>query len=165
MITVKNVSNKDCIQSLKDFIHNNTRITIYLISENDSGITDFDPVELKNILPGVESLLTSDFHGIIEYIQHGLDNNWFRELLEPPKIKVFKFYILMEYLQMKRYRNPGVDPSHQTVIVYHLKEETSHDIHCQIIGSSPFYPSHTDFLKSYKSIVNTFFDYHQGFPS
>lgn len=164
MITIKNVSNKECIESLKDYLNINTRNkTIYLIGENECGITDFDPVELKKTLPKVESLLTSDLHGIIEYIQNGLDNNWFCELLETPEIKIFKFYILMEYLQMIRYNNPGFDPSHQTVIVYHLKDETTHDIHCQIVGSSPLHPSRNDFFKLYKSSVNNFFQYHRGF--
>lgn len=161
MIAIKNVSNLKCIESLKRYLDTETKtITIYLIGENDSGITDFDPVEMKKILPEIESRLTDDFHGIINYIQNGLDNKWFLELLETPETMVFKFYILMEYIQMTRYRNPGINLDHPTIIIYHLKDQQSKDVHCQIVGSAPVHPSHPDFFKFYKSSVRTFMDCH-----
>ena len=161
MITVKNVTNLECIDSLKEYLKTETRQkTIFLIGENHRGVIDIDPVEIEKTFTEVKPSLTSDFHGIIEYIQNGLDNFWFREQLENPSITVFKFYLLMEYLQMIKYRNPGFNPDHQTVIIYHLKYETTHDIHCQIVGSSPFHPNHPDFFKDFRSSINTFLHYH-----
>jgi len=159
MITVKNISNQDCIESLEHYLKTESRkITIHLIGENDYGNVDIDPVEMKKSFPSIIPELILDFHGIIQYIQQSLDDFWFWNNCETSS--VFKFYVLMEYLQMIRYRNPGFNPDHQTVIVYHLKDETTHDIHCQIVGSSPFHPSHPDFFKFFKSSVNTFFQYH-----
>ena len=161
MITVKNVTNLDCIDSLKEYLKTESRQkTIFLIGDNHRGVIDIDPVEMKKKFPEVESRLTSDFHGIIKYIQNGLDNFWLRDQMETPSITIFKFYILMEYLQMIRYRNPGYNPEHQTVIVYHLEDKTTHDMHCQIVGSSPYHPSHPDFFKDFKTSINTFFQYH-----
>lgn len=161
MIAIKNISKEECIESLKRYFDNETKtMTIYLIGEHDSGIIDFDPVDMKKKLSEIESSLTDDFHGIINYIQNGLDKNWFSELLETPEIIVFNYYILMEYLQMLRYRNPGINLDHPTFIIYHLKDQQSKDVHCQIVCSAAVHPSHPDFLKYYKSSITKFLWHH-----
>jgi len=161
MITVKNVPNQDCIESLGHYLKTESRkITIHLIGENDFRNVDIDPGEMKKSFSSTKSDLTLDFHGIIQYIQQSLDDFWFWNNRESQTSSVFKFYVLMEYLQMIQYRNPGFNPDHQTIIVYHLKDETTHDIHCQIVGSLPVHPSHPDFLESFKSSINTFFQCH-----
>ena len=137
MITVKNVTNKECLDSLKNYFNSkNNMKTIYLISDKDRGIIEFDPVEMKTKFPQIKDCLTANLHGVIEFIQNGLDNFWLQRPIDNQILTVFKFYLIMEILQMIRYKNPGFNPDHTTIIVCQLKNEETGDIHPQIIGSS-----------------------------
>jgi len=160
MIAIKNVSNKECIESLNDFFNSDRTFTIYLIGENNVAAYDYDPTVMKKEFPKVESKLTMDLHGIIEHIQKHLDDFWFGNSPKSTAVTLFNFYILMEYLQMIEYRNPGINFDNQTIIVCHLRNDLTKEIHCQIVGSSPLHPSDSKFLETAKLVVNKFFDYH-----
>ena len=149
------------MSDLKNYLDTEIRkITIFLLGEYDSGVLDFDPVETKKSLSQFEHELILDFHGMIEYIQMCLDQYWFGKHIGLRVESVFKYYILMEFIQMKKYRNPGIDFDHSSFIVAHLEDLETKDIHCQLIGSSPTHPSNPNFFETFKSTINAFFGYH-----
>ncbi len=161
MITIKNVSNKECIDLLKNWFHSKNKIkTIYLITDKDRGVIEFDPDEMKKKFTQAEESLTDDLHAIMEYIQNGLDNLWLQKPIDNQSLTVFKLYLIMEVLQMMRYKNPGFNPDHPTIILCQLKNDETGDIHSQIIGSSLYHPSHPNFFNFFKSSINNFFWYH-----
>ena len=164
MITITNASNDECLKSLKNYFKNETRkYSLYLIAENGIATYDYDPAGLKREFKKVETKLMLDLHGIIEDIQEKLDDFWFWPTKKAPEVTLFKFNVLLEYLQMRRYKNPGIDfdnPTTQTIIIYHLENEKTHDIHCQIVGVSALHPTHPDFFDTVKLSVNTFLNHH-----
>ena len=161
MITLKNASNKDCIKSLNDYFDNEKRnFTLCLIGALGFESFDYNPTEMKREFKNVKSKLKLDLHGIMEEINKKLDNHWFWIIKKPKQEAILKLYILMEYLQMKRYNNPGIDFDNQTIIIFHLEDPKTKDIHCQIVGSTPLQPNNSDFIETIKELVNTFLKSH-----
>ena len=161
MITLKNVSKDECIKCLKDHIDNEKRnLTIFVTGEWSTTTFDYTPTGMKNEFKMVESKLTLDLHGIIEEIQMKLERFWWWVFKKPKEETIIKMYILMEYLQMKRYNNPGIDFDNQTIIIFHLEDPQTKDIHCQIVGSTSLQPNNPDFIETIKELVNTFLKSH-----
>ena len=161
MKTLKNVSNKDCIKSLKDYLDDEKRnFSICLIGELGYETFDFNPTEMKKEFKKVKSKLKFDLHEILEDINDKMSNIWFWIIKKPKQETILKFYILMEYLQMRKYNNPGINFENKTIIIFHLQDPVTEDIHCQIVGSTPIHPEHPEFFETMQACVNTFLENH-----
>lgn len=166
MIILKNTSKKDCIKSLKDYIDNETRnYSICLIGKLGYESFDYNPTEIKKEFKKVKSKLKFDLHEIIEDIDDKLSNYWFWIIKNPEQESVFKLNVLIEYLQMRKYHNPGIDfdnPDNKTMVVLHLKDDKTEDIHCQIVAITSLHPEHPNFKENLPLYLSAFLRSHSG---